>query len=205
MAVSDWSQKWNGLLVPKGSCTSFKIPTLIRKICLLGDPGVGKTSLVYRLAAHRFDEFYVTTVGARVLKKTVVLRPPDFMTDVRVKLMIWEVRGHHSLTPADPYLRGTDAAVVVGDAQRLDTQIDLWKWIERIRGVSGDIPVMMLINKTDIMDYSFDPEIVEELSAEYGCPIRMTSARTGTNVDRTFKEMAMQMVRFPQQAHFCGG
>ena len=203
--MSGWSQRWNDLLVPKGSCTSFKIPTIIRKICLLGDPGVGKTSLVHRLAAHRFDEFYVTTVGARVLRKTIIIRPPDFMSDVRVKMMIWEVRGHHMLTPTEPYLRGTDAAVVVGDAQRLETQIDLWKWIERIRGVSGDIPVMMLVNKTDIMDWSFDPEIVEELSAEYGCPIRMTSARTGKNVDRIFKELALHLVRFPQQGKFCGG
>ena len=205
MAVSDWRQKWDDLLVPRGSCTSFKIPTIIRKICLLGDPGVGKTSLVYRLAAHRFDEFYVTTVGARVIKKTLVLRPPDFMTDVRVSLMIWEVRGHHDLTPVDPYLRGADAAVVVGDAQRLDTQIDLWKWIERIRNVAGEVPVMMLVNKTDIMDFSFDPELIEDLAGEYGCPIRMTSARTGINVDRTFKELAIQLVRFPQQSRFCGG
>jgi small GTP-binding protein len=205
MAVGHWAQRWNGLLVPKGSCTSFKIPTIVRKICLLGDPGVGKTSLVYRLAAHRFDEFYVTTVGARVLRKSIIVRPQDFMTDVRVKLMIWEVRGHCGLTPINPYLNGTDAAVVIGDAQRLDTQIDLWKWIERTRAASGDIPVMMLINKTDIMDSEFDPELVEELSAEYGCPIRMTSARTGANVDRTFKELALQLVRFPRQEKFCGG
>lgn len=205
MAVSDWKQKWNGLMVPKGVPVNYKIPTLIRKVCLLGDPGVGKTSLVYRLAAHRFDEFYVTTVGARVLKKTLVLRPPDFLTDVRVKLIIWEVRGHHQLTPIDPYLRGSDAAIVVGDAQRLDTQIDLWKWVERVRTVAGQIPVMMMVNKTDIMDYSFDPELIEELAVEYGCPIRMTSARTGNNVDRAFTDLATSMIRFPQPFASCGG
>ena len=205
MAVSDWKQKWNGLMVPKGVPVNYKIPTLIRKVCLLGDPGVGKTSLVYRLAAHRFDEFYVTTVGARVLKKTLVLRPPDFLTDVRVKLIIWEVRGHHQLTPIDPYLRGSDAAIVVGDAQRLDTQIDLWKWVERVRTVAGQIPVMMMVNKTDIMDYSFDPELIEELAVEYGCPIRMTSARTGNNVDRAFTDLATSMIRFPQPFSSCGG
>lgn len=205
MAVGDWKQKWNGLMVPNGIPVNYKIPTLIRKVCLLGDPGVGKTSLVYRLAAHRFDEFYVTTVGARVLKKTLVLRPPDFLTDVRVKLIIWEVRGHHQLTPIDPYLRGSDAAIVVGDAQRLDTQIDMWKWVERVRTVAGQIPVMMMVNKTDIMDYSFDPELIEELAVEYGCPIRMTSARTGNNVDRAFVDLATSMVRFPQPFGYCGG
>jgi small GTP-binding protein len=205
VAVIDRRKNRIGLRVPKGWRTSYKIPIIRRKICILGEPAVGKTSLVFRLAAHRFDGNYITTVGARLSIKTLLLQPPEYMSDVWLKLMIWEIRGRHWLTPIDPYLRGADAAVVVGDAQRLETQIDLWKWIDRARFVAGDIPIMMVVNKCDLADEDFDPDLVAELSVKYGCPFRMTSARTGSNVDAVFRELAVRMMRFPGSHGFWGG
>jgi GTPase SAR1 family protein len=55
LPVTAFSEAGQGALMPT------------RKVCLLGDPAVGKSSLVHRMAGHRFNELYVTTVGARVL------------------------------------------------------------------------------------------------------------------------------------------
>jgi len=205
VAVIDRRKNRIGLRVPKGWRSGCNIPIIRRKICILGEPAVGKTSLVFRLAARRFDGNYITTVGARLMIKTVLLQPPEYMSGVRLKLMIWEIHGRHRLTPLDPYLRGADAAVVVGDAQRLETQIDLWKWIDHARFVAGDIPIMMVVNKCDVADDDFDPGLVSELAARYGCPLRMTSARTGSNVDDVFRELAVRMMRFPRSHGFLDG
>ena len=181
LPVTEFSEAGPGALMPT------------RKICLLGDPAVGKSSLVLRMAGHRFNELYVTTVGARVLKKTVSVRPhgaPDF---VRVPMMIWEITGHIQPEHLHPYLVGADAAMVVGDAARVETQERLSKWITAVRSAAGDVPVMMLVNKTDINYSALDPGPIERLASEQGCTYRFTSARTGSNVDRAFSEMATRL------------
>ena len=50
---------------------------------------------------------------------------------------------------------------------RLETQIGLWRWVEAARSSGRDIPVVLVVNKMDILDPGFDSGIVLELSAEY--------------------------------------
>ncbi len=169
------------------------VPVLTAKVCLLGDPAVGKSSLVHIMAGDRFNEMYVTTVGARVLKKTVTVRHPSVECDIRVRLMLWEITGHLGPAVAHPFLRGADAAVVVSDMARLETQINLWKWVEAARSAGGDLPVVLLVNKTDLAEPGFDSGIAQELSAEYGSHCYYTSARTGTNVAEAFAGVAARL------------
>ncbi len=48
-----------------------------KKIVVLGDPAVGKTSLIRRFVINAFDDKYLTTIGAKIVKKEVQLRPGD--------------------------------------------------------------------------------------------------------------------------------
>ena len=167
-----------------------------RKICVLGDPAVGKTSLIRRYALDSFDESYTTTVGARVLTRTQMLQYPDQGVELRLRLRIWEVSGqnrHLELYPA--YYRGADGALVVGDATRPESQANLWKWIEGFRSAAGRVPVILLLNKTDIVSSGEpDQRSLDDISHEFGCPCRVASARDGTNVDRVFRELAYRLV-----------
>ena len=169
---------------------------LTKKICVLGDSAVGKTSLIRRYAQDCFEENYKTTVGARVLWKTQVLSYPDRSLEVRLNLNIWEISGqnrHLGLYPA--YYRGAEGAMVVGDAARLDTQVNLWKWIEGFRASAGRVPVILLVNKTDILDTDdFDFGFIDDLSREFDCPYRLASARTGESVARAFRELGHRLV-----------
>jgi len=192
MAMIGCKARRAGLASPGAG--SAAVPVLTAKVCLLGDPAVGKSSLVHCMAGDRFNEMYVTTVGARVLKKTVTVRHPVAHSEVRVRLMLWEITGHLGPAVSHPFLRGADAAIVVSDMARLETQIDLWKWVEAARFAAGDLPVILIVNKTDLGEPGFDAGVAQELSAEYRGTCYYTSARTGANVEEAFTGVAARLV-----------
>ena len=64
-----------------------------KKIVVLGDPAVGKTSLIRRFVINAFDDKYLTTIGAKIVKKEVQLRSGGAKPDIDVTLMIWDVAG----------------------------------------------------------------------------------------------------------------
>ena len=69
-----------------------------KKICLLGDPAVGKTSLIRRFVEDTFDEHYVSTIGTNVLSKLVNLYIPTTGETTRIKLMIWDIAGQKNIS-----------------------------------------------------------------------------------------------------------
>ena len=68
-----------------------------KKIVVLGDPAVGKTSLIRRFVINAFDDKYLTTIGAKIVKKEVQLRSGGAKPDIDVTLMIWDVAGQKTL------------------------------------------------------------------------------------------------------------
>jgi small GTP-binding protein len=169
---------------------------LVEKICVLGDSGVGKTSLVRRYTQDRFDFEYRTTSGANVTPKKIKLNYREHSLLARLTLQIWDISGGIRGEPGAALFRGASGALVVGDAARLESQLDIWKWIEAFRTASGNAPVLIVINKTDIIDRKeFDQRLMEEISREYGCIYIMTSARNNDKVNEAFGRLLDFMVR----------
>jgi len=181
------------LITPRGAATVVR---LAEKICVLGDSGVGKTSIVRRYAQDMFDDGYLTTCGANVSMSKICMDYPELNLRARLSVQIWDVTGERrgSLNPT--FFRGASGALVVGDAVRLETQLHLWKWIEAFRSVAGDVPVVIVVNKTDIMDLQeFDFLLMDDISREYGCAYIMTSARKNDNIDGAFRKLCDFLVR----------
>ena len=65
------------------------VVTLSKKVCLLGDFAVGKTSLVRRFVYDLFDDKYVSTIGVKVSRKTVILTRGDDIVDLT--MMLWDL------------------------------------------------------------------------------------------------------------------
>src|SRR5436309_7295111 len=89
------------------------------KICLVGEEGVGKTSLIHRFVSGAFDESYIRTLGAVVSKKTVALgtalgRP------VQVDMMILDIMGKRTFLQLfkEAYLHGAKGVLAVFDMNR---------------------------------------------------------------------------------------
>jgi hypothetical protein len=159
------------------------------KVCVIGDSGVGKTSLVRRLAEDPFEERFVTTAGAAAWTVSICLSIPGFQRPLSQKLVLWDVTGHGGPEATGPFLRGADAALVVSDAARPDTQMNMWKWVEGVRMAAGNLPIMLVVNKTDLSGPDIDRGMVMEQAREYGTLYRRTSAWTGRNVSSAISDL----------------
>lgn len=160
----------------------------ILKVCLLGDGAVGKTSLVHRYVYDAFDDKYIMSFGTKVSKKTVEL------PDTRVDLMIWDILGqktHDSLHGA--YYRGAVGALAVCDFTRRQTLESLSSWVSGFRDVVGEMPVLLLANKSDLPK-SFTVEEVRQFGSSVGCEVLETSAKTGGNVEAAFSALTAKML-----------
>ena len=162
---------------------------LQKKVCLIGSFAVGKTSLVRRFVRSIFDEKYLTTLGAKIDKKTVDL------DDVVVTLVLWDLEGpdmYNSLKTS--YLRGASGYLLVVDGTRRETLDEAMALRARVEQVLGVIPYVILINKIDLTD-SWEIQDQDLLPlADSGAIFLRTSAKTGEGVERAFNTLARKMI-----------
>jgi len=161
---------------------------MIKKVCICGDPSVGKTSLVRKFVTGKYDDKYISTLGTVVSKKTI--RPSNSKDNVT--MMLWDVSGQPEFKRihASAFKNAT-GALAVCDITRLDTCEHLQEWITSLREYAGDVPVTVLANKFDLSNevngnYVATKAMLEDMGVEF----YMTSAKTGENVEDAFKKLA---------------
>jgi small GTP-binding protein len=160
----------------------------IRKICLIGDGAVGKTSLVRRYVLDVFGDDYISTFGAKVSKKVVTLG------DVELTIMIWDILGQKSgASMHSAYFSGANGAFLVCDSTRPDTLESLNSWYLEFSKVAGKVPIIPLANKCD-MTSRVTEESLRSISAIIGKDFRRTSAKTGDGVEEAFLQLGKLMV-----------
>lgn len=160
----------------------------IVKLCLLGDGAVGKTSLVRRFVFDVFDDKYLMSFGTKVVKKTVD------MDGTELDLLIWDILGQRtqdSLHAA--YYKGATGALAVCDFTRPDTMKNLRSWLGNFRSVVGNMPTVILGNKSDL-EKRFTLTELEEFGKSVGCDVMETSAKTGLNVEASFVELGKKLL-----------
>jgi len=160
---------------------------LARKICLLGDFGVGKTSLVARLVRNTFSERYLTTVGVKVDSFTVPAEPRP------VKLVLWDIAGKSALDALNQtYLRGASGVVLVADGTREPTLRAALYLLMQAKSLLQDPAAVLLVNKFDLVDrWEIQPGTLAELRKTL--PVFEASARTGNGVEQAFHDIAGQV------------
>lgn len=173
------------------------VKDIIKKICLLGDPAVGKTSLIRRYVFDMFDEKYITTIGTKVTKKTVTIESQDpAKPTYKITLLIWDILGQREYARLHPvYYQGAESALIVCDGTRQETIRSLPTWGKSFTQVVGNVPLIFLVNKTDMIDHAtFDSTELDRASAEYHSPHYFTSAKSGDNVELAFFQISKLLV-----------
>jgi small GTP-binding protein len=158
------------------------------KVVLLGDAGVGKSSISQRYCYNLFADTYAVTIGGAYLNKTVTLK-----NGTSVKLHLWDTGGEERFRSMAPlYYRDASAAILVYDVQDAKTFKNLEYWIKELEGkVKQDKLILALAgNKADV-----EPKAITTQSAKvFAETSRMifyeTSAKTGAGIDELFQQLA---------------
>jgi len=167
-----------------------------KKICLLGDPAVGKTSLIRRFVDDAFDEDYVSTIGTNVLSKLVNLYFPETGETTSIKLVIWDIAGQKSISDIHAsYFNGAEGALIVCDITRKETLEHMPDWIYQYKKITNNSAFVVLANKSDL-NYikAIDLQEPERMAKSYNTHYFLTSAKTGDGVENSFHTLCFSII-----------
>src|SRR5881409_2903485 len=168
------------------------------KICLVGERGVGKSSLIRRYVLDQFDDKYIRTLGAKVEKKTMRVEVPERHAQVDIHMAIWDIIGHVGFRQllGDSFFNGAQGILAVADLTRRETLPVLTGWIEAVESVAGKVPVVLVANKADLTTQAqFGVADLTEMAETFSCTYVLTSAKNGQNVEDAFLRLATQIAR----------
>lgn len=167
---------------------------LSKKVCLLGEFAVGKTSLIRRFVYDRFDDKYISTIGVKVSRKSMVIPKDEQLTDLT--MMLWDLAGNEEFNQVRAsYLRASMGAVLVCDLTRKETLARLRSYAADLHKVSPKAQLIIAANKVDrISDHQITVSDVKEMSAKLEAPFYLTSAKEGDEVDDIFRHLGRLMI-----------
>lgn len=162
------------------------------KLCILGEPAVGKTSLIYRFIENKFRKDYKSTLGVNLLTHDIDLGEPGI-----IGLQMWDLGGQSSFKKLrKTYIEGARGALVVFDLTKKESFEKLDEWIEGFKEIRGGEPLYLVGNKFDLKDEIVVSEKdMVDLAKKNGMESIMTSAKTGENVIKAFTKLAEAILK----------
>ena len=157
------------------------------KITVIGDGGVGKTSLIQKFTNDTFTKDYIKTIGAQfsVFDKEI--------KGDKVKLLFWDIAGQDDFNFLRPaFFKDSRAAIVVYSLEDNELGEDSFEhisnWVKDIYSYCGEIPVIIFANKVDLVDdQNLDTSKIAELvKSNNFLGYFITSAKTGQGVIEAF-------------------
>lgn len=153
------------------------------KIIVVGDPEVGKTSLILRYVDRAFKKLYVPTIGVQVSTKQV-----SFEKD-NVELVIWDIAGQEKFDSMRRlFYEGADGVFFVYDVTNKQTFVNVANWYKDVQqNLERKWKGILLANKVDLKDARIiGTQAGETIAAKTGLDYLETSAKNGQSVDEMF-------------------
>jgi small GTP-binding protein len=167
-----------------------------KKICIIGDFGVGKTSLIRYFVEGRFSDNYLTTVGVRISRKLLEVSLIDRVQTIQ--LLIWDVEGKTKFKGIAPsYLQGARGAIIVGDLARQETIEHISEHLSLFSTINPKGSAIVALNKSDLVSSERIEKILEVNNCNRNLNVMatyITSARTGVYVEEMFSKLASVML-----------
>jgi len=168
-------------------------PDYVYKLSLIGDGGVGKTSIAQRYVHGVFKADYKATIGTFISKKEWYFE----QLNTSVKFIIWDLAGQDQFQRLWPdYMTDTRAGIIMFDVTNKKSFENIKKWNEIITRVAHPNVILILVgNKVDLQDSrEVSSEEGMELAKELKIYYMETSAKTNKNIDEVFEWVALQII-----------
>ncbi|KAJ3431565.1 rab7b [Anaeramoeba flamelloides] len=176
------------------------------KIIILGDSGVGKTSLMNRYVKNKFTNQYKATIGADFLSKEITI------DDRSVTMQIWDTAGQERFQSLGvSFYRGADCCVLVYDTNSPQTFENLESWRDEflIQSSPQDpekFPFVVIGNKIDMGEPAVSQKTVHTWCQSKGnIPFFFTSAKESQNVTEAFTAIAQNALKEEKTYNYYGG
>lgn len=162
------------------------------KLVMLGDLGVGKSSLVNRFANEKFYENQDSTIGASFFARTISIS--DNSEDYAVKFEIWDTAGqerYNSILPI--YYRGSSAIVIVYDITNMNSFNRAKTWVNEFQNQNQNGIIMLVCNKIDLNDHRVDIHKAKRYARDNNILFIESSAKENYNVKELFETIAKRI------------
>ena len=167
-----------------------------KKFIIIGNPGVGKTSLIKTFVEGSFLSEYKSTIGTNLYTKTLEFKSGksgdnenNEGNDITVKLVLWDIAGQVQWDlMRGAYYQGSHGVCVVGDLSSKRTFQKIEKfWVKDARETCNkSIPVILLANKNDLKAEISEEEVKELANRCNVDRVIFTSAKTSYHVEEAF-------------------
>ena len=159
--------------------------TFMKKVIFLGEPRVGKSSIIKMYVENTFESTYLPTIGMQVSEKSLQMN-----RDCQLDLKFWEMESQsHTFSPLRKrFYSDTKLVFIIFDLTRKNSFDSLHKWLKILSAnFHENVPIIILGNKSDLPNPEVLPEDIDQLQKEMNTIVFSVSAKTGENIEDAFK------------------
>ena len=159
------------------------------KIILVGDSGVGKTSILKKFINNEFNEDIKCTINIDFFSKSIKIDK-----NLYTNLKIYDTAGQEKYRALiKNYYQGTDGIILVFDLTNENSFNKLKSWINEVSDNTEKAQIILVGNKADLIERKIDEETAENFAKQRDIKYIETSAKEGTNILLLFEELALDI------------
>lgn len=156
----------------------------------MGEPAVGKTSLIFRFVEDKFEREYKPSIGVDLASKTLDV------DDKVARLVIWDIASQEQFAPyRSNFYQQANGALMVFDLTRPETLQAIENWKREVNQYIGNIELVLIGNKSDLKrKRAVRKSDVQPWIDRYGCVYVETSAKNGERVEEAFRSISTTII-----------
>jgi small GTP-binding protein len=165
---------------------------LTYKICIFGDSGVGKSTLVDRYLTNTFHDDIRSTLGATINIKILKVK------NGKITLQIWDFGGEEKFKFIFPaYAQGSFGGIFMFDLTSKESVSNISEWLSIFKKASRNAPIILVGGKLDLKQDRVigNEEVLNIMTFHRFDNYVECSSKTGKNVQLLFEEMVLEILK----------